>query len=88
MKKTIDELRKEIDLIDRELLKSFSKRINLVKEIGIIKKKEGLGLLNEKRREEVINKWKLIAEKENISRDFVEKIYKILHDYSLEIENK
>ena len=88
MKKTINGFRKEIDQLDSELIKIISERVRVVREVGKIKKKEKLDPFNEKRRQEVLEKWKANAKKVKVSEEFAEKIYKALHEYSLEIESK
>jgi len=86
MKKTIDDLRTEIDELDKSLIKILSKRASIVSEIGKIKKSNNLPLLDKERQIEVLKKWKASALNENISLEFIEKIYELLHNYSLEIE--
>ncbi|MFK7849349.1 MAG: prephenate dehydratase [Akkermansiaceae bacterium] len=39
---SLDDIRKQIDLIDHELLKLLSQRADLVHEVGVIKKRDGL----------------------------------------------
>ncbi|HSW47732.1 MAG TPA: chorismate mutase [Candidatus Saccharimonadales bacterium] len=80
------DLRKEIDELDRELLKVISKRIKKVKEVGVIKKSANSNIFDESRMKQVVANWKEFAKQENLSEEVIEKIYKIIHDYSLEIE--
>ena len=53
--KEIDELRKEIDLIDREMASLFSKRMDLVKEIGSLKRKNNIKIRDLDREKQVIS---------------------------------
>ena len=49
----IDELRKEIDLIDKELIALFERRMDTACAIGRIKREEGMPIKNEGREEQV-----------------------------------
>ncbi|GAB6168056.1 prephenate dehydratase [Clostridium carnis] len=52
----LESYRKEIDEIDRELIKLFEKRMNVAIKVGEYKKKNNLPILNKGREEEVIEK--------------------------------
>lgn len=50
----IDELRTSIDLIDKEIANLLETRLDLAKEIGSIKARDGVPILDAKREEKVI----------------------------------
>lgn len=50
----LDELRQEIDLVDRELVELFERRMEIVGEIGKYKVENNLPIFNPLREEEVI----------------------------------
>ena len=52
----ISDYRKEIDMIDNELVKLFERRLEVVTKVGEYKKENNLPILNESREVEVINK--------------------------------
>ena len=52
----LDNIRNEIDEVDRELTELFEKRMGLVKKVADYKKKNNLPVLNSKREKEVIAK--------------------------------
>ncbi|MDO5702176.1 MAG: chorismate mutase [Lachnospiraceae bacterium] len=54
--RNIDELRKEIDRIDSELVRLFEERMNIALEIAAYKKQNGLPILDEGREKAVIEK--------------------------------
>lgn len=54
--RTLEELRPEIDKIDKELTRLFEARMDLAKEVGEYKKANGIEILNSKREEEVLEK--------------------------------
>ncbi|MBQ4610282.1 MAG: chorismate mutase [Clostridia bacterium] len=49
----IDELRREIDRIDRELVALFEKRMDTALAIGSIKRESGMDIKNQNREEQV-----------------------------------
>jgi len=55
-KKTISELRKEIDGFDDKIVNLLLKRFALSKQIGIIKNSTGLTIHDPKRENEIINR--------------------------------
>lgn len=85
--KTLDDLRKEIDILDEELIQVLAKRTAVVKEIGELKKKNNIKPLDEKRWEEVLNRVLTHAKKHNISKELVKSIFEQIHKTSLAIEN-
>jgi prephenate dehydrogenase/chorismate mutase len=52
----LEELRKEIDEIDREILRLLEKRVEVARKIGEIKRREGKGVVDESREREVVNR--------------------------------
>lgn len=52
----LKEYRKEIDLIDEEIITLFERRMDVVRKVGEYKKENNLEILNSKREEEVIEK--------------------------------
>lgn len=55
--KNLKILRKEIDKIDKELANTFTKRMNLQKEIAKIKEKENIPTESSSREQEILKKW-------------------------------
>ncbi|MCJ7804330.1 chorismate mutase [Patescibacteria group bacterium] len=80
--------RKQINKLDGELLNILAKRINIVREIGKHKKTYGIPSLDEKRWQEVLQSKLSKARSLNIPEKFIEKLYNLIHEHSLEIENK
>lgn len=52
----LDEVRKKIDALDNELIRLFSERALVAKEVGEIKKREGLAIFVPDREEALLNK--------------------------------
>ena len=82
----LEEYRKQIDIIDTKIVELFSKRFELVKQIGKIKQKNKIPVVDNNRFQKVVKKVENIAEKQGISKDFIEEIYNIIHKYACELE--
>lgn len=84
--RTLDELRKDIDTIDDEIMKLLAKRFDTVREIGKIKKEQKREPLDEQRWQSVIAKITGKAELLNMPTAVIKKIYNEIHTASLHIE--
>ncbi|WP_308780360.1 prephenate dehydratase [uncultured Clostridium sp.] len=76
----LEDYRREIDSIDRELIALFEKRMNVAIKVGEYKKERNLPIFNSKREEEVIEKnINLLSNREysEITRDFFEKVMEL-----------
>ncbi|WP_300382303.1 chorismate mutase [Clostridium sp.] len=76
----LEQYRKEIDLIDKELITLFERRMDVVKKVGNYKKENNLEILNSKREEEIIEKnINNLVNKDykDIGREFFENIMKL-----------
>ncbi len=75
----IEDCRKEIDGIDREIVDAFIRRMEVSLEIAEIKKNEGLPIYNESREKEVIARIKSMAQGnfESYAEELYEKIMEI-----------
>ena len=86
----LEEIRKEIDKIDNEILAMLAKRKALAKEIALIKKSRKMPILDEKREAELIKRLKKKA-KELIENYFYEKEKRGIFTYDMgmiALENK
>ena len=83
--RTLEELRYEIDNIDKELVSLLEKRMDAVGEVALFKKKNGTPIFDETREKQVISK--------NIERvvndeykSYIEDILKAIMDSSKEYQ--
>lgn len=83
---SLEELRKNIDEVDHEILVGLAKRRNLVKQIGEYKKKLGIELKDANRWQKVVSSRKMTANELDIPESVVVSIWNILHDWALEVE--
>lgn len=88
MNKTLDDLRKEIDIIDDELLKVLVKRFDVVRKIGKLKQEQHIPPLDEKRWQEVRHNITEKAKKLNLSEETISNIYEEIHNAALTLEKE
>lgn len=76
----LEEYRKEIDLIDKEMIALFERRMDVARKVGEYKKENNMEILNSKREEEVIEKnVNSLKNKDykNVTRKFFENIMEL-----------
>ncbi len=83
--RNIDEIRKEIDEIDYQILQLFSQRYSFVKEIVKFKTDED-SVIAESRQMEVISKRREWAEELGLNPDLLEEIFWILMKFNVRKE--
>ena len=76
----IQELRQQIDAIDRELVSLYCRRMETARIIGQFKRQNGLPVLDSERERELLNKVAELAGKEN--EQGIRAIYRLLLDQS------
>ncbi len=74
---TIETFRKEIDLIDAEIVKQLNKRIQVVLKIRDLKITNGLPVEDLDREEKVISKMDL----DQLDEEFIRKLYEVIFRY-------
>ncbi len=85
-KNELDFFREEIDFLDKKIILSLSKRFNLIHKIWKYKKENNVTPLQTNRWNEVLDSIKKQAEENNLSKDFVENIWNLIHKEALRIE--
>lgn len=86
-KDSLKKLRKKIDLLDENLLKTLAERRKIVEEIFVIKKEFNLPKRDKSREKEMLGKRKELAKRLNLKADFAEQLFKFFIRTSLK-ENK
>lgn len=85
--KNMDELRKELDLLDNELIKLVSKRFKFIEQAAIIK--DDISKIRDNERiESIIVRLRNLAEINDISPDIVEKLWRYIIELSIELETE
>ncbi|MEC9459164.1 MAG: chorismate mutase [Pseudomonadota bacterium] len=85
--KNMEELRKDLDILDEELLKIISKRFKFIEQAAIIKN-DASEIRDNERIEEIILRLKGLAKNYDISSDIVEKLWRFIIDLSIEYEKE
>ncbi|MEC7734977.1 MAG: chorismate mutase [Pseudomonadota bacterium] len=83
----MDDLRKEIDLLDEELLLLFKKRFNFIEQAAFIKDDINK-IIDEDRIEFIINRVRAMAAENNVSEDIVESLWRYIIDLSIKHEKE
>jgi chorismate mutase len=86
--KSLEELRKEIDAIDSDILHILAKRMAAIEEVGKLKNAKGLPILDEKRREELLESLAQKAKELKVSKKFVKQLFTLIHDHAVELQKK
>lgn len=86
--KKISDLRLKINEVDEELLDLIIERLRIVQEIGQVKKENGVGIIDENREKEILDRLIAKADEKGINPDVVRKIWRVLMEISYEIEGE
>lgn len=84
----LNTMRTQIDLIDDQIMDMLGKRMKIVDNIGALKKKNNVAILQVKRWNEVLGRMILEGEQNKLSEEFVLKIYKAIHLESINHQKK
>ncbi len=87
-KSQLERLRKEIDLIDEELLNILASRMNVVRSIGQYKKENNMTILQSSRWKEILKKFIERGTQGGLSEEFITRLIKSIHDESIEQQEK
>lgn len=82
----LDILRSKIDKIDDELVENLGKRMRIAEEIGIYKKENNVTILQLERWQEILKNAIEQGTYLGLSKDFIEKLYNVIHDESIRIQ--
>jgi chorismate mutase/prephenate dehydratase len=72
---SLHSMRKNIDIIDSEIVSLLAERLKIAHKIGLEKKKSGKGVEDSAREAEVIKNVRTLAQKKGISSEEVERLY-------------
>lgn len=85
---TLNELRTQIDQVDRQLLQLLAQRLELVKQVGEVKHQQGLPIYVPEREAEMLNARRAEAETLGISADLMEDVLRRIMRESYARENQ
>jgi chorismate mutase len=82
----LEELRDKIDTIDAELLNKISERMQIAREIGVYKKENNITILQVERWNEILRTRLEFGLNKELTRDFIVKLYALIHDESIHLQ--
>ena len=87
-KNKLSTLRTKIDVLDHQLIESLGKRMKIADDIGKLKKKNNVAILQTKRWNEILEKMILEGEENKLSEEFILRIFKAIHQESINHQKK
>jgi len=84
----INTLRTQIDVIDHQLIEVLGKRMKVSDSIGELKKANNVAVLQSKRWNEILGKMILEGEQNSLSEEFVLRMFKAIHQESINHQEK
>jgi len=81
-------LRTQIDVIDHQLLETLGKRMKISDQIGALKRDNNVAILQSKRWNEILGRMILEGEEHQLSEEFILRIYKAIHQESINHQKK
>lgn len=84
----LSELRTDIDECDRQLLELLAKRMDIVLQIGQIKKDNNIAVLQTGRWDAIVKRIHERADKYGFSTEFVDKVFKAIHQESIDKQQR
>ncbi|GAB4241084.1 MAG: bifunctional 3-deoxy-7-phosphoheptulonate synthase/chorismate mutase type II [Ekhidna sp.] len=81
-------LRKQIDVIDEELVKLLGDRMKVAEEIGLIKREKGITILQRERWEEIIAQVQANGQVQGLSKKFLTSYLNAIHQESIEHQSE
>jgi len=85
---TLNELRKQIDAIDYSLLETLAKRMNIVKDIGYLKKHNKITILQIERWNNIIQNREEIGRKMGLDKDFLNNLLNLVHKEAINVQKR
>jgi chorismate mutase len=81
-------LRTKIDVMDHKLLEILGKRMKIADEIGGLKKENNVAILQTKRWNEILGNMIMEGDDNNLSEEFILRIFKAIHQESINHQKK
>jgi len=87
-KKVLSNLRAQIDIIDNQLIETLGKRMKVSDGIGKLKKQKNVAVLQSNRWNQILGAMILEGESKGLSEEFVLKMFKAIHQESINHQEK
>jgi chorismate mutase len=85
---SLDNLRAQINVADDQLIELLGKRMKVSAQIGALKKEKNVAVLQSKRWNEILGNMILEGESKGLSEEFVLKMFKAIHQESINHQEK
>jgi chorismate mutase len=85
---TLNNLRAQIDVVDNQIIELLGKRMKSADTIGALKKQKNVAVLQSKRWNEILGKMVLEGEDKGLSEEFILKLFKAIHQESINHQEK
>ena len=85
---TLDDLRKDIDRVDEVLVRLLNERARCVREIGRLKKEQGIEVYQPSREKDVINHVRAIAAEGPLGPDAIARLFERIIDEARRLERR
>jgi chorismate mutase len=79
----LQKLRGSIDLLDQELIHVIARRMQLVDEIGEVKKENGVTIFQIERWLEILKSRKAKAQENDLNENFIVELFSLIHKHSI-----
>ena len=80
--------RTKIDVVDHQLIEMFGSRMKISDAIGALKRDNNVAILQTKRWNEILGKMILDGEGQNLSEEFIMRVFKAIHQESINHQKK
>ena len=87
-KVSLGNLRAQINVVDSQLIEMLGKRMKIADDIGALKKEKNVAVLQSKRWNEILGNMILEGEARGLSEEFVLKMFKAIHQESINHQEK
>ena len=87
-KNQLNTLRTQIDVVDHQLIENLGKRMKIADSIGALKKDNNVAILQTKRWNEILGKMILEGQDNNLSEEFILRVFKAIHQESINHQQK
>ena len=87
-RESLDSLRAQINIVDGQLIEMMGKRMKVADKIGALKKEKNVAVLQSRRWNEILGNMILEGESKGLSEEFVLKMFKAIHQESINHQEK
>ncbi|MDG1040076.1 MAG: chorismate mutase, partial [Polaribacter sp.] len=87
-RESLNNLRAQINVVDAQLIEMMGKRMKVADKIGALKKEKNVAVLQSRRWNEILGNMILEGESKGLSEEFVLKMFKAIHQESINHQEK